>query len=375
MPFPVENRAPVRKVTLARVAKCAGVSASAASAWGNRLLYQPGGRPAVGLSHETRARLVAACRELGYEPADRQLWAQIYPERTDTCFLLDRSVAEGLANPYHGRIFNGVVEAMHAFSGQVIFGQVSENIDYLLGPDLLPKSLTEHQAGRVIISGNPNYSLLMRLIREGRPVAQLSQAVDVPGVLSIVPAYREAARLALGHLVGLGHRRIAIVAENYMNPARYNSRELRAGAEEVLREAGVGAHGDRIFYNPPHSAHGPGALAQLRDGPGLPTAVFCFNDHSGVRVIEEARQLGLSVPGQLSVMGCNDEFRDPALHRALSTVHFPLEEIGRTAVALLNRQIKDGPGTAPALTRLPIELRPRESTAAPTHPLHAASPR
>ena len=106
---------------------------------------------------------------------------------------------------------------------------------------------------------------------------------------------------------------------------------------------------------------GRAAAAQLLDLPERPTAIFACNDEMAVSVLQEARARGIRVPEDLSVVGFDDTMVAQIAAPALTTVHQPLEEVGRMAVNLLAR-IMDEPPAHPIRLEVGTRLVVREST-------------
>jgi len=114
-------------------------------------------------------------------------------------------------------------------------------------------------------------------------------------------------------------------------------------------------------------AGGQEAAATLLDLPDPPTAIFASNDNMAIGVLQVARERGLRVPEELSVVGFDDSDRASIVTPALTTVRQPLEEMGRIAVSLLMRLI-DGQRVEALRVELATRLVVRDSTAPPPHP-------
>jgi LacI family transcriptional regulator len=106
------------------------------------------------------------------------------------------------------------------------------------------------------------------------------------------------------------------------------------------------------------------AASELLDLSDPPTALFCFNDNMAVAAMRAARDRGLSVPRDLSVVGFDDSTVASQLQPALTTVRQPLEEMGRVAVSLLTRLL-EGQRVEAVRIDLATNLIVRESTAPP----------
>lgn len=208
-----------------------------------------------------------------------------------------------------------------------------------------------------------------------------SVGVDV-GVFPLGPLVgvddRGGAAMAAAHLVGLGHRRLAILtlelrADGYEGPVDAARRgscvdhvtgERLAGYLDALRAAGIDPDTVPIEERPTgenaEAAAREGALALLTRKP-RPTAILAMSDRLAAGALQAAAQLGLRVPHDLSVVGFDDAPLAAQLVPPLTTVRQPLTEKGRIAVELLFR-----PDDQRQRCILPVELVLRGTTAPPT---------
>ena len=210
--------------------------------------------------------------------------------------------------------------------------------------------LTEHEVERLHDLGKP-------LVGVGGPI---------PGVRTLTIDDVAVARLATEHLVGLGHRRIAHIGGDLEFDLDFHlPTNRRLGYEAALRDAGV--EPDPTLFAPADFtiAGGYHAAKQLLGRPhDRPTAIFAASDEMAIGCILAARDLGMVVPRDVSIIGIDDY--DLSDFFGLSTVaQFPRGQ-GEKAVEILMEQLEPGPDAAPpASTPLPFELRVRSSTARP----------
>jgi DNA-binding LacI/PurR family transcriptional regulator len=185
-----------------------------------------------------------------------------------------------------------------------------------------------------------------------------------PGVPTVGSANWNGGLVATRHRVELGHRRIAIIS----GPAELLSTRARIdGYRSALDHAGIPTdpallrHGDFLVDGGYH--HG----LDLLSGPDRPTAIFAGSDLQALGVLRAARQLGLRVAEDLSVVGYDDLPVSSWIGPALTTVRQPLHEMAATATRIL---LDLADGTVPANSRIDLatELVVRESTAAPPTP-------
>ncbi len=162
---------------------------------------------------------------------------------------------------------------------------------------------------------------------------------------------------AVKYLIELGHRRIGFVAGR---PDLRSSRARDAGYRRALADSGIPYDAEIVrvgFYE--QDAARTAALSLL-ESPRRPTAVFAANDLSAIGIIEVAREIGLEVPRDLSVIGFDDVLEASRMSPPLTTIRQPMAEIGRKAVELLI-EILEGRQDVPLCVTLPHRLIIRQS--------------
>lgn len=301
-------------VGLAEVAARAGVSKATASKVFN-------GRSDV--ADDTRVRVTAAAGELGYRPPawqppklGPQLWVAITT----------------LQNPYAGTLLDGLLAESDALGALVVVGQWSRE-----SPAPAPRGGTpawmrrglDHRADGFILVTTPVTDEHLRIARSrDLPVVVVDPMGPVPeGALSVGSTNWRGGVQATEHLLHLGHRRIACVGV----PAESTPGiERLAGYRSALDAAGV--PNDPSLIRNGHYLFADGlALRSLLEGPDRPTAVFAANDQVACGVLEAARLAGLSVPGDLSVVGFDDTLTASVTAPPLTTVRQPLANMGQLA--------------------------------------------
>jgi DNA-binding LacI/PurR family transcriptional regulator len=214
--------------------------------------------------------------------------------------------------------------------------------------------------GVLIISLTPSDEDVKRFKSSGVPVVlvdthhpDLSRAVtdDVAG-----------GQLATQHLIDLGHRRIAYVGDLLSNPFNFtSSRDRYQGYRQALETAGIPFQPD--YHQGEHGRYEARHLtAELLALPERPTAIFAASDTQAMGVLEAARDVGMVVPRDLSVIGYDDI--EIAEYLGLTTIRQSLYESGQRGVELLLKTLENQ--GAPESRVLPIELVARATTARPT---------
>jgi Transcriptional regulators len=347
-----------KTVTLAQIARQAGVSTAAVSSFLNGRNY------GIRVSAGTQARITAACRSLNYQPKNAAARGRIYPHLGDVCFLLNNTTPNGAQNHYFGQMLAGLLGAMKDGAQHVAYVLFDLETDYLASPDSLPLPLRQHTATKFIMASAPNPTLVQYLDRTKLPFVYLGHHFDLPDFCSISPDYFEASRIAVRYLHGLGHRRIAFLT-GPLGSRLYNQTEIERGFVQGMADVGLSPAPHQVCPSDLSPAGLAAAVDYCMAQTPRPTALFCFHDSAAIYVSGYLQTRGVRVPNEVSVMGLNDEVAAASSHPAMTTVHFPLVEMGRMALAEVERQALEGPAARCGKVVLPVELVVRASCAAP----------
>ena len=326
--------------TLAQVAKIAGVSQMTAS---RALNDKPG------VSQETREAVLKIAADIGY-----------IVNRSAQKLSGGRNGIIGIMTPvldnhYVGELVVGVGRAARAQGYETLvytlFDEDRHSHQSVLG---LIKQFTDG-----VVAILPRESAYFNALAAANvPVVAIDQRGSLEGFPSIsVDSYGGAVR-AVEHLAQLGHTRIGFVAGD---ESIEGVRDRRRGYTDALARLGL--------QNDP-SLVAEGDLSQIRAFDAAcallaleepPTAIFAVNDLSAVGVIAAAREQGLKVPRDLSVLGFDDIPMASQVHPPLTTIRQPFAQMGRAAVNTLLSQMENNDSIAPRIV-LPTELIVREST-------------
>ncbi|SKA34767.1 transcriptional regulator, LacI family [Marinactinospora thermotolerans DSM 45154] len=196
-----------------------------------------------------------------------------------------------------------------------------------------------------------------RLDEIGLPVVFCGRRV--PGRACVFTDDTAAAAGATRHLLNLGHRRVAYVCSRDQTGFSWSSRDRLRGYEAAMAEAGAEAV---VVTEPPGHQGGALAMARLLSMAEPPTAVFAESDDVAMGVLQVARRSGIDVPGDVSVMGFDDN--DVAALLDLTTVAQPVTEMGERAAELAVRAVRAA-GPVRDHVHLDTRLVVRQSTAVP----------
>ncbi|KUL43891.1 LacI family transcriptional regulator [Streptomyces sp. NRRL F-4489] len=333
-----------RPPTIRAVAERAGVSKSLVS-----LVLQ--GSPRV--SDAKRQAVQEAIDALGYRPnaAARSLVAR----RTHTVGVL----LNDMRNPWFVDVLDGLNSLLHAHGLRMLMAD--GRLDRLAGQEFARTFLELRVDGLVVVGTLPDTAGLAETAARLPTVIAGNHGPRLPRVDIVANDDERGARLATEHLLGLGHRRIAHIA----GPGPVGELRRR-GFEAATRAHGRAAD---AVVEPGDGTEEGGYRAAVRllgpaRGAGRPTAVLAFNDLSGIGVLSAAGELGLDVPGDLSLVGYDNTYLARIRHLWLDSVNNASHEVGRRAArCLLDRMAHPG---APAVHRLVApELAVRGSSAGP----------
>lgn len=265
---------------------------------------------------ETRSRVLACAEELGYRP-NRAARALI-TGRTHNIGLI---IAD-IANPFFPPLIKAAERQARQRDYHVFVADTNE--DPAVEEDLV-HALAKQVDGVLLCSPRMSNSLIEQLSREVPLVVINRQVAGLPAVVMDVG---QGARLAVEHLVGLGHRDLALLGGPR---GSWTNREIRRAATTAARSAD--ANLTVLGPNPPTEGGGLAVAEQVRRA-GV-SAVLAYNDLMAIGLIEGLDSLGLQVPRDISVVGIDDIALSRLTRPKLTTVATPTAAAGRTAVDML----------------------------------------
>ncbi len=329
--------------SLREVASRAGVSLATASRVASGV---DGVRP------ETRERVEGAMRDLLYVP----------PGRKSATGAIGLLVPE-LTNP----IFPALAQAMEARATEAGLATILCNTRAAAfrEADYVHMLLDRRVDGMIFIACEMthlagDHDHYARLLDEGARLVFVNGALDGIDVPCVSVDERHAGFLATRHLIALGHRRIGFVA----GPADYlPAREKAAGRLDALNREGLSPDG-LVVHGEFTLEGGRSSARTLLSHPDRPTAVICSSDVIAIGVLQVARELGLRIPSDLSVVGFDGIEAATWVEPELTTIEQPIDLIASTAVELLQTVISDPTRSLPRVLLQP-RLRAGGSTAVP----------
>lgn len=340
--------------SLAEIARICGVSIGATS---KALTGKPG------VSEATRQRILSVAAHHHYRP-----------NRLVHAIQSGRSMTVGLTcNDFHsdfsGRIVEGMLEVLYGANYDAIV--ISWDLCVHEGEKVL-RTFAERRVDGLLMfppADQPSPAYLHELQNFRRPIVVVDQTFAGVEEYDFVGSQdEEGGFLAAEHVLGLGHRKIA----NICHRKTSTGRARLEGFQNAMAKQGVAVHEKWLREILRYGSTEPYAYArELLDQDDPPSAILCFNDWVALDAMAAAYDLGLTVPGDVSVIGFADLRAATSARPRLTTVAQDPAEIGRRAakrlIALLGPSPKKIPEHPPQvrMDRVPVRLEVRDSTCPP----------
>lgn len=339
-----EDAPPARhgRATLKRISEITGLHVSTVS----RVLRQS--EPPDGWTNS--AQLIRATAEdLGYQPNP---WAASL--RTRQTRILG-AVMPRLTDGVVATMFEGIQEAADAMGYSVILSSPADTLEEMRkAVDII----MSRQVDGLLLSSlhTPGKEFLNSLDLDGAPVILLNRHAECE-VEAVTNDDFHGGELVAELLITLGHRKYGVIAgPPHASSANDRVRGFLAG----LRKSGIVVNPDQVAASGFEVSGGILAGRTLLTRADRPTAIFAINDTAAIGALGVARDLGIAVPAELSIVGFNDSPVSAQLSIALTTVRSQPKLVGETAVGLLLRKIVGEPVSS---AKLGVELIVRGSTA------------
>ncbi len=285
-----------------------------------------------GYSEDTKKKVIKAISELGYQP--NQIARGLINKRTHTLGVLLPTVS----SLFSSLLLAGIEKAAQSSEYSVFVCNTDKNGSRTMKT---LQVLAEKQVDGILFASEQMNEEYYGFI----------QAAGIPTVLVATYSYRyplpyvkvddrQAAYLAVQHLLQRGHRQIAMISGTKSDPIAGVPRI--EGYKQALSDYGADFSEDQLVYGDFHFASGYAAMERLIAGKSRVTAVFAASDEMAAGALSAAYRHNIKVPDQLSIIGYDNTPLAEMTAPPLTTVSQPLLEMGRLAAEMLFEQIKSG---------------------------------
>ncbi|WP_171051636.1 LacI family DNA-binding transcriptional regulator [Alteribacter natronophilus] len=302
------------------------------------------------VSPETAERVRASIKEMGFSPS--QSARSLKTDRTHLIAVIVPFLEKGKLhdNPFYWNLVSGVEAGARSRKLNVLLTGVDEETETF-------SFITERQLDGVIVVGTHEGSRTMEEVLARKvPTVFMDSFIQSAHVSRVTIDDEKGGWLGAGHLLDLGHEKVAVVTGKLEGNGV--SRERLRGVKRAFMERKVPFPDDLIIERPVNMAHARSLAKELKESGA--TAVFSFSDVAAMGLLKGFAECGVSVPGEISIVGYDNLFFSDYTHPSLTTVAQDVEEKGQIAVDLLFDQIEGRPSSK---TVLDVKLIERESTA------------
>jgi DNA-binding LacI/PurR family transcriptional regulator len=335
-----------KKVTIKDVAKLAGVTPAVVSRVSNN-------DTTLNIREETRIKVLRAINELNYKPNAIARSLRKRSMKTIGMLITD------IINPFYSQIIKGVQSAANKEDYCIILCDTNDEPEaekkyiellnaHFVDGIILGSSYIEDNVVDMIERLGIKYVMVNR--GSSNSNAPYVKADDEGGMVK-----------AVNYLIGLGHKKIA-----YLSGPLYAETAVRrlTGYRKALHEAEIQYNSGYVIEGAFDELSGYKTCKELLKNKDLPTAICCCNDLMAIGAMRAIKEAGLSVPDDISLVGCNGIWITSILATPLTTINYPLFEMGRQAFKVLMGIINKDNSIDYHVT-LPSELVVRESTTFP----------
>lgn len=338
----------INRPTIKDVARLSGLSLSTVSLVINKRGY---------VSRETREKVLKVVNDLSYHPTRSARGLASKTSGNLGFILSDYHFSQ--AEQFYTKIFLGTEFEARNHNYYILLTTVGKTFN---AKNEVPRFLLERNVDGVIIAGKVTGKLIDYIDALGIPIVLVDYDSKKRGHSTVVTDNRAGARMAMEHLLDLGHRSVAFIAGDIEHPS---IAERFGGFQDVLHEHNIIPDEQLIVVDQPTlwGSDGAEAIDKILQRGKLPTAVFAANDSMAIGCVKLLRERGLKIPADVAVVGFDDLEMSSHLEPPLTTVRVLKEEMGKLAVLRLVEMIRSK-SRAMVNTHVPVELVIRASTVA-----------
>jgi LacI family transcriptional regulator len=330
--------------TIREVAESAGVSIASVSR-----VFSGGAR----VTEDVSRRVREAARLLNYRPS--RVARNLRVRQTQTVGV----IIPDIENPFYTSVIGGIEEVLQASEYSLLLANSNE--DPKREQTNVRTFQAEGVAGIIFTPSGSDLAIYAQAMAAGISLVAISRVPDSLPIDAVSVANREGARTAMGHLMSLGHRRIALISGP---PWIITAKERLQGYEDSLLAHGLHLQRELVQYADFRQRGGYDAMRALLALPEVPTAVFVGSNLMTLGALQAIHQSKLSIPDDISVIGFDDMPWAISLNPPLTAVAQPAYQVGLTAARLLLERVRNT-DRQPNRVVLETSLTVRSSCGAP----------
>lgn len=305
------------KTTIKDVARKAGVDPSTVS----RVINND---PKLTVKEDTKKRILETIRELGYQPNAIARSLRLNSSGTIGMLIPD------ITNP----LFPAVIKGVENYASEKDLSLILSNTNDLYEKEmkLIRLLLNRRVDGLLLASVHLRDDTIAEVEKSGVPFVLVNRGNRKDTGPYVVAGNGAGSKMAVRHLIDLGHRRIAHIAGFLYTDSGIERLE---GYRKELNHANVTVDSEYMVEAGYSEERGYKAMLKLLKLPNPPTAVFAVNDLTAMGAIMASQESGLRVPEDISIVGFDDIWVASRIEPALTTIRVPLYEMGYLAMQIL----------------------------------------
>lgn len=330
------------KATIYDVAKEAGVSIATVS----KVINGKGK-----ISEETRGSVLAIMDRMDYQPS--VIASALTGKKTFTLGLL----VPDISNPFFAEIARAIEDQSQRYGYSVVMCSTDNKDDKV--ERYIALLLQKSVDGIIIATGIDKINILEQLLSKRIPVVLLAREMPLVAVNTVVVDDYVGGSMAANHLLELGHKRMAVLGES---AKVVSSRERIRGFRQTMEDEQIPFREEWLKYCDYRIEDGKLKALELLQTEDRPTAIFACNDMLAVGALQAAKEAGVKVPEELSIVSFDNTILATVTDPQLTTIAQPMDYMGKAVVDLIVDELK-GSKSIKQRTVLRPELLIRESTA------------
>lgn len=308
------------------------------------------------VSEETANRIKKIAQDLGYHP--NLIARSLSNKKAMTIGVFVPKTKNLFYDIYITQILSGISDVTQELNYRILFLPIDRNGD-LNNNQYISIARSHLVDGIILIKTKKNDEGLDDLVKINFPFVLVNHRSTSKNYNYVDTCNSKGAEIAVEYLHKLGHRKIAFVTGSMDET---NAIDRLKGYKNKIKELGLAYKEEWIISGDFSQEKAYQESKKLFGSSNLPTAIFCSDDYMAIGVMNRIRELGLSVPGDISIIGFDDIEIASYIHPPLTTIRQPMYNIGKRSTEILldliNKKIKP-----PFNELLDVELIVRESTA------------